>query len=50
MNRKNLKLKLKKTLANKGHIKVGNQIKVRENGNENYNYINNMKNNVDVRS
>jgi len=52
-------------LANKGHIKIGNKIKInqnnqikRQNGNENYKYINNvknniednMKNNIDVRS
>jgi len=37
-------------LANKEHIKIGNQIKIKQNGNENYNYINNVKNNIDVRS
>jgi len=37
-------------LVNKGHIKIRYQIKIRQNGNENYNYINNVKNNIDVRS
>jgi len=37
-------------LTNKRHIKIGNQIRIRQNDNKNYNYVNNVKNNINIRN